>query len=84
MSTTDRDTILASLRGAPARSLLLSAVPFALAAGQLANGYVNDLPLPVAVCFAAAMVAFSVAAMRHDAAQRRLARLEATIGDGTS
>lgn len=79
MSTTERHPILDSLLDAPARGLLLSVAPLALAAGQLTNSYVNDLSPAVAVAFAAGMVAFAVAATRHHAAQRRLARLESKI-----
>lgn len=78
MSTTERHPILAPFLAAPARGLLLSVTPLALAAGQLANGYANDLPAAVAVAFAAAMVAFAVVATRHHAAEWRLARLERT------
>ncbi|WP_114578144.1 hypothetical protein [Saliphagus sp. LR7] len=81
MSTTERHPTLAPFLAAPARGLLLSVAPLALAAAQLANGYANDLPAAVAVGFAAAMVAFAVVATRHHAAEWRLNRLEGTFGE---
>lgn len=64
-------------RAAPAKSTLLAIGPLVLAAGQLANGYVNDVSPVVSVAFAVAMVAFATVATDHHAAEHRRRRLEA-------
>ena len=66
-------------RAAPAKSTLLAVGPLVLAAGQLANGYVNGVSPVVSVAFAVAMVAFATVATDHHAAEHRRRRLEAEI-----
>ncbi|WP_293028437.1 hypothetical protein [Natronococcus sp.] len=64
-------------RTEPGTSALLSVAPLALAAGQLANGYLNDLSPIVTLSFAVVMVAFAVVATDHHAARYRRRQLEA-------
>ncbi|WP_306052429.1 hypothetical protein [Natronococcus wangiae] len=66
-------------RAAPAKSTLLAVGPLALAAGQLANGYVNDVSPVVSISFAVTMVAFATVATDHHAAEHRRRRLEADL-----
>lgn len=69
-------SFVALFRVAPVKSSLLSVGPLALAAGQLANSYLNGLSPAVAIAFAVAMVAFAVVATGHHAAEQRLRQLE--------
>ncbi|AGB30848.1 hypothetical protein Natpe_0934 [Natrinema pellirubrum DSM 15624] len=77
MSTRRSPSLVDLFRAAPAKSSLLTIAPLALALGQLWNGYVNGVSPIVSVGFAVVMVAFSVVAMGHHAAEHRLRRLEA-------
>ncbi|WP_255168186.1 hypothetical protein [Natrononativus amylolyticus] len=76
-SRSDRcQSTLEPFAAAPAKSLLLSVGPVALAAGQLLNGYVNGLSPGITVPFAIVLIWFAVVATRHHAAEHRLRRLE--------
>lgn len=67
-------------RTAPAKSSLLTLAPLALALGQLYNSYINGVSPAVAITFAVVMIAFSVVAMGHHAAEHRVRRLESEYG----
>ncbi len=77
MSTRRSPPLVDLFRAAPAKSSLLTVAPLALALGQLWNSYVNGVSPAVSVGFAVVMVAFSVVATGHHAAEYRLRRLEA-------
>lgn len=76
MSTRDAPTVLDLLRAYPVRGGLFVAVPVVVAAVQLLNSYVNDLPFLVSVPFAAVMMAFSALLLTYQLAQFRVSRLE--------
>lgn len=76
MSTRRSPPLVDLFRAAPAKSSLLTIAPLALALGQLCNSYVNGVSPAVSITFAAVMVAFSVVAMGHHAAQHRVRELE--------
>lgn len=82
MSTRTTSPLLELFYETPAQTALLTLGPAVLALGQLANGLFNDVSLLVTLCFAGAMIAFSVVATGHHAAQRRLRRLEADLSAG--
>lgn len=69
---------LAFARARPAEATLHVGLPVALAAVQVGNGLVNDVPPVLALTFALGLVAFAVAAGRH---QRAAYDLERIAGD---
>jgi hypothetical protein len=79
MASRRRPSLRELFRTEPATSALLSVVPLVLAAGQLANGYLNDLPPTVTLSFALVMIAFAVVATDHHAARYRRRRLETDL-----
>lgn len=79
MAVRETTSFIELFRAAPAKSSLLAFGPLALAAGQLANSYVNGIPLLVSLVFALVMIAFAVVATDHHAAEHRRRRLEADI-----
>jgi hypothetical protein len=69
-------SLLALFRAVPVETTLLAGGPSALAAVQLANGYVNDVRPVVSIAFALVMIAFATVATDHRVAERRRRRLE--------
>ena len=76
MSTRTGPTVLDLLRTHPVRGGLFVAVPLVVAAVQLLNSYVNDLPFLVSVPFAVVMLAFSALLVTYQLAEYRVSRLE--------
>ena len=79
MAARDDPTLLDLFRERPVQTLLLSVSPILLGAVQLANGYVNEFPMLVAVGFAVVMGLFSVSVTQYHLAAFRLATLERSI-----
>lgn len=79
MASRRRPSLRELFRTEPATSALLSVGPLVLAAGQLANGYLNDLPPTISLSFALVMIAFAVVATDHLAARHHRRRLEADL-----
>ncbi|MDG5758999.1 hypothetical protein QA600_06560 [Natronococcus sp. A-GB1] len=79
MASRRRPSFRELFRTEPVTSALLSVCPLVLAAGQLANGYLNDLPPTITFSFALVMIAFAVVATDHHAARYRRRRLEADL-----
>jgi hypothetical protein len=76
MAVRRRPTLIDLFRAEPTKSALLAGGPLVLAAGQLANGYVNDVSPAITGAFALAMIAFATVATDHQAAEHRRRRLE--------
>lgn len=76
MSTRDRPTVFEMLRANPIRGGLFAVLPVVVAAVQLLNSYVNDLPFLVSIPFAVVMVAFAGLLLSYHLAKFRVTRLE--------
>lgn len=72
--------LFALFRADPVICSLLLFGPLTLAVGQLLNSYVNGVSPIVSLAFAIVMVAFSIVATGHHAAERRRRRLESEFG----
>lgn len=79
MTAGRRPSVGELFRTEPLLTTLLAVGPLALAVGQLANGYVNDLSPIVTLPFAVVMIAFAAVATAHRAARYRRLRLEADL-----
>lgn len=76
MSLPDVPSVLELLRHDPVGGGLLVVLPAVVAAAQLLNSHVNDLPFLVSVPFAVVMVAFSGVVVSHRLARLRMRHLE--------
>lgn len=76
MCRKDELTITDLVQLAPARTMLFTALPLALASSQFLNWLYTDLPLWTAAAFAAVMIVSAIALTGHTRAEVRLAELE--------